>query len=105
MPTYDDRLQVFIALASGDRARVTSALMDTVDSRTLALQTARFKGYIETGIAIDGARPEPQVVDGVVSSTVSLLDNSSGEMYSSATATWVLDPSGVWRLQTYPVFE
>lgn len=103
-PTVDEQIAVLQALVSADRASVSAVVLAHGSVRNVALRTAQYAGYKATGMLLSVSAPGEVDASGSVVSRIDLVDQASGEVVSSGTATWVLRDSG-WVLAAYVDFD
>jgi hypothetical protein len=103
-PTVDEQIAVLQTLVSADRASVSAVVLAHGSVRNIALRTAQYAGYKATGMLLSVSAPGEVDVSGSVVSRVDLVDQASGEVVSSGTATWVLRDTG-WVLAAYVDFN
>lgn len=103
VPSNPEISALLADLTSGDRLKVSAAVLNKKDDVSVVLFTARYKGYDATSIGI--AVYAPYIEKGKVFSEVRLVDKSSNTELAVRKVRWVRDPAGRWVWNAFVDFE
>lgn len=103
LPSSEQISAVLVALASGDRARVTQVVRDHGSSDAdLVLSASTFAGFEKLSTQFKPGPPAASSEGATV--RVELVDKASKAVLAVATTSWVQADDGNWVLTTFPSF-
>lgn len=103
VPTPEQMGERLSAISSGVREQVAGSFVNPGDSVAIALYTARYHGYRQTGLSI--SVQQPVLDEEKVFSEASLVDNASGQPLFTVRIRWIRGEDGMWRINNYIEFE
>jgi hypothetical protein len=103
LPTADELTALELGLISGNREKVASVVLEEASAQRTALYTARYYGYVATGLQIKFATPVLEEQRAFVS--VSLVDSDSAEILATRKVRLRRAADGFWRFATHIDFE
>lgn len=104
LPSSAEMLAALQAMVSGDRAQVRSVFVNVKDDLTLALYTARYKGYNATGLGLEIT--SLTIEKGKVFAEARLTDkNANNAVLVSRKVRWIRGDDGRWRINNPIDFE
>lgn len=105
VPNGDDIAALVAAISSGDRQVVAAAIKDAeANPYWFAINTARFAGYRENGIAIRFPAGAEKDEEGRVIATVEYVDTNTSEVIARGNARF-LAREGRWIFAGWPTLE